>query len=155
MKPSCLTFKSLLTSPGGYFRGLTAQIEAQLSVLEAIKRVLPDEVAAHALHCVGHGKKLVMYTDASVWATPLRFHKEIILAAATRLLKASYTELQIKVISPINANYGQAKRTPIIPSPEVIKDVKNYGQLMEDVQLKQSLLRLSATLSRLQRGNED
>jgi Dna[CI] antecedent, DciA len=155
MKPSYLTFKSLLTNPGGYFRGLTAQIEAQLSVLENIKRVLPDEVAAHALHCVGHGKKLVMYTDASVWATPLRFHKDMILAAATCLLKASYTELQIKVMSPINTNLGQPKRTLLIPSPEIIKDVENYGQLTEDVQLKQSLLRLSATLSRLQQSNKN
>lgn len=154
MKPHYLTFKSLLNSPRGYFRGLNAQIEAQLSVLETIKRVLPDEVAAHALHCVGQGKKLVIYTDASVWATPLRFHKETILTA-TRFLKESYTELQIKVISPINTNSGQTKRSPIIPSSDVIKDVEDYGQLMEDVQLKQSLLRLSATLSRLQRRNAD
>lgn len=150
MKPQRATFKKILTDSNGYFRVLTAQIDGQLKVLQTIRQALPDELAPHAIHCVSQGKKLTVYTDASVWATPLRFHKQTILTS-TALLKEAYTELLVKVISPIDGDIYLSKSDPIIPPQSVINAIQDFGLRIDDQQLQESLLRLSKTLSRLQK----
>ncbi len=152
MKRHKVTFKNILKDSHGHFRALTAQIDVQLKVLQIIRKALPTELAPHAVHCVGQGRKLTVYTDSSVWATPLRFHKQTILTSMA-LIKETYTELQIKVISPIDDTFSLKKPDPIIPAQSVINDIKDFGLRIEDQQLQHALLRLSKTLSRLQQKN--
>lgn len=124
-----------------------SQIEQQKQVLHCIHAVLPAEIAKHALHCVVNGKKLLVFTDTAAWASQLRFYNSAILAAIAPVTRESVSIMQIKIGSEaIQATRPQRK--PNIPSAEKIELIHNHSLTVSDEQLKQALLKLSATLAK-------
>jgi hypothetical protein len=113
------------------------------------KNVLPTVIAQHALHCVVNDKKLLIYTDTAAWATQLRFYNSTILAAIAPVTKESISIMQIKIMMETLRATPLPGRTPIIPSAEKIKLIRNHSLTVSDQQLKLALLRLSATLAKL------
>ncbi len=137
-----------------------SQLEQQKMALQRIHAVLPATIAKHALHCVISGKKLLVYTDTAAWASQLRFYNSAILAAIAPVTRDSVSIMLIKIRidTPLTgrkrgaqagAEVSLADRKPIIPSAEKIELIRNYSLTIADEQLKQALLRLSTTLTKL------
>lgn len=150
------SFKAALSFPNRTIAHFYSQIEQQKQVLQCIRTVLPAAAAKHALHCVINGKKLLVYTDTAAWASQLRFYNSAILAAIAPVTRESVSIMQIKISveTPSIEHRRGAKaslpgRKPNIPSAEKIEFIHNHSLTVSDVQLKQALLRLSATLEKL------
>ena len=94
-----MSFKSIDTFHNYAIDQLTAKLSQQHDLLSIIQRVLPDELATHALHCVAHNTTLMIYTDSAVWSSQLRFHKAAMLAAAATHTTPALTNVQIRLIS--------------------------------------------------------
>ncbi len=150
------SFKAALSFPNRTIAHFYSQIEQQKQVLQRIHAVLPAEIGAHALHCVINGKKLLVYTDTAAWASQLRFYNSAILAAIAPVTRESVSIMQIKIrmeppLTERKQGVGASlpSRKANIPSAEKIEFIHNHSLTVSDEQLKQALLRLSATLEKL------
>ncbi|MGZ4978833.1 MAG: DciA family protein [Methylobacter sp.] len=144
-------FKAALSFPNRTIAHFYSRIEQQKQVLQCIHGVLPATIAQHALHCVINGKKLLVYTDTAAWASQLRFYNNAILAAIAPITKESVSIMQIKVRAETLQTMSP-DRKPNIPSAEKIELIRNHSLTVSDEQLKQALLRLSATLEKLSKN---
>lgn len=152
------SFKAALSFPNRTIAHFYSQIEQQKQILQRIHTVLPAAVAKHALHCVVNGKKLLVYTDTAAWASQLRFYNSAILAAIAPVTRESISIMQIKISVETSSTGHRPRagadstppgRKPNIPSAEKIEFIHNHSLTVSDEQLKQALLRLSATLEKL------
>jgi hypothetical protein len=142
-------FKAALSFPNRTIAYFYSRIEQQNQVLHRIHEVLPAVIAKHAIHCVINGKKLLIYTDTAAWASQLRFYNSAILAAIAPVTRESVSIMQIKVRAESFSALAKPERKPIIPSADKITLIHEQGLSVSDEQLKQSLLKLSATLTKL------
>ncbi|MGZ4981909.1 MAG: DciA family protein [Methylobacter sp.] len=156
MTKKLTSFKAALSFPNGTIAYYCSQIEQQKQVLQRIHEVLPIAIAEHALHCVVNGRKLLIYTDTAAWASQLRFYNRVILAAIAPVTRESVSIMQIKIrmeppLTERKQGVGASlpSRKPNIPSAEKIEFIHNHSLTVSDEQLKQALLRLSATLEKL------
>ena len=94
-----MSFKSVDTFHNYALDQLTAKLTQQQDLLSSIQRVLPEDLATHALHCVAHNTTLMVYTDLAVWSSQLRFHKAAMLEAAATSTNPVLTNIQIRLIS--------------------------------------------------------
>ena len=137
-------FKSALDYDGKVLVGYKYKIETQNKCLNKIKLSLPDHLSTHALFCVISGKKVLLYTDAAVWSSQLRFYHQTILQALSTSSPGKFEELQIKIIP---MTMGQEERESIkIPSTENIDLLLNQAENQTDEKLKMALLKLGSTL---------
>jgi hypothetical protein len=125
------------------------RLAQQQSLLQAIRRRLPPSLADHVLHCVIGEKKLLLYTDSAVWASQLRFLKPEILQSARDAHGGTIDKLQIRILADQISASRQPGRKANLPPSEKITLLSDQAKGMEDSQLRQALLRLSATLAKL------
>jgi hypothetical protein len=142
-------FKAALSFPNRTIAYFYSRIEQQKQVLHRIHEVLPTVIAKHAIHCVINEKKLLLYTDTAAWASQLRFYNSAILAAIAPVTRESVSIMQIKVRAESLSVLAKPERKPIIPSADKIALIHEQSLIVSDEQLKQSLLKLSATLKKL------
>jgi hypothetical protein len=146
------SFKAALSFQNRTIAQFYTRIDQQKQLLQRIHCVLPVAIAHHALHCVINKKKLLVYTDTAAWASQLRFYNSAILAAIAPVTGESITIMQIKIMVDTVPATSPGGRTPIIPSAERIKLIHNHSLTVSDQQLKLALLRLTATLAKLSKG---
>ncbi len=89
-------FKSALEFHNQTIDKLVTRIDEQKDLLSMVKNVLPENLAVHTLHCVIHDATLIIYTDAAVWSSQLRFYQTAILAIVENGVK----RIQIRLIKP-------------------------------------------------------
>jgi len=142
-------FKPALSFPNRTFAYLYSQVEQQKQVLQKIHGVLPATLAQHALHCVVHGKKLLVYTDTAAWASQLRFYNRAILAAIAPVTREPVSIMQIKIKMGADQTEPPPSRKPNIPSAEKIGLIHSHSLTVADGPLKLALLKLSITLKKL------
>jgi hypothetical protein len=144
-----VAFKAALSFPNRAIAHFYSRIEQQRLVLQHIRAALPEALAKHARYCVINDKKLLIYTDSAAWASQLRFYNKAILAAAAPMTRDAVTIMKIKILTEQKSPDTQPVRKAAVPSLEKIEIIRNLGLNVPDNQLKQSLLKLSATLQRL------
>ncbi len=122
------------------------QIKSQQRLLGMIKKALPEALAEHVLHCTLSSKKLLLYTSSASWSSQLRFYQQVILDSVNENnVNAEFVQIRL-----VNENSApQSERKLNIPSKNSIELVKNCGESEEDEKLKQALLNLSQTLTKL------
>lgn len=150
--------KTVLSYPNKTIALLRLQIKQQLALLEHVKKVLPKELASHALHCVFHdktpdNKKLLVYTDSATWASQLRFYGKAMLTSIEPVAPTPISVIQVKIISAAETANTPKKRIAVIPSQTAAEDINNLSCTVTDPQLKQALDKLSSTLIRLHSRN--
>jgi hypothetical protein len=128
---------------------LCSRLNQQQSLLRDIRSELSPSLANHVLHCVVNEKKLLLYTDSAAWASQLRFLKQEILQAASKVQKAPLDKLQIRILADQFNESPRTGRKANLPSEEKIAMMRNQANDIQDSQLGQALQRLSATLARL------
>jgi hypothetical protein len=142
-------FKTSLSFQSRTIAYFYSQIEQQKRALQRIQAVLPEPLAKQVRHCLIKDKKLLIYTDSAAWASQLRFYNYAILAAIAPLTRTSIELMQVKIIAEQTGLVLRSVRKANIPSGEKIAIIRNDSLGIRDDQLKQALLRLSATLERL------
>lgn len=153
MAQNAQPLKAILAYRNKTIAQLCLQINQQLGILQRIKAVLPENLASHALHCVFHDKKLLIYTDSAIWASQLRFYGDAMLAAAIESTACHVSVIQVKVINLQEPTDKGKKRTGIIPSQTVADEIRNHSSAVTDPLLKTALVKLSLTLARLHNSN--
>lgn len=147
-------FKSSLACQNRTIAYFYSQLEQQKKLLAHLQAVLPDALSAQVRHCLIKDNKLLVYTGSAVWASQLRFYNKIILASVAPLSKQPVDSLQIKIMdSPMRASHRPLRKANI-PSANTIEIIRTYSLAVSDNQLKQALLKLSATLDRLSSRNK-
>ncbi len=89
-----MSFKSALEFHNRTIDKLVTQVEQQQDLLSMVKSVLPEMLAEHTLHCVIHDTTLLIYSDAAVWSSQLRFYQ----AAILNVVEQSVKRVQIRLI---------------------------------------------------------
>jgi len=125
------------------------RLQQQQALLRRIRAELPQPLAMHLLHCVLVERTLLLYTDAAVWASQLRFLKQEILGAAGPTQNPPVDKLQIRLLADRLGESQPTASKAIIPSAEKIAMLNKQANEMGDTQLRQALQRLSTTLARL------
>lgn len=128
---------------------LQSRLNQQQSLLRGIRSELPPSLANHVLHCVVNEKKLLLYTDSAVWASQLRFLKQEILQAASKVQQAPLEKLHIRILADQINESPRTGRKANLPSEEKIAMIREQANNTQDSQLEQALQRLSTTLARL------
>ena len=90
-------FKSALEFHNRAIDQLVTRVEQQKDLLSVVKSVLPENLAEHTLHCVIHETTLVIYMDAAVWSSQLRFYQAAILEAISPQVEKPITRVQIRL----------------------------------------------------------
>ncbi|WAK02746.1 DUF721 domain-containing protein [Methylobacter sp. YRD-M1] len=142
-------FKAALSFPNRAIAHFYSRIEQQRQILQHIREALPEALAKHARYCVVNDKKLLIYTDSAAWASQLRFYSQAILAAVAPITREPVTLMQVKILTEQKSPYEKPIRRANVPAKDKIEIIRNLGLNVPDNQLKQALLKLSATLQRL------
>jgi hypothetical protein len=133
---------------------LQGEIARQKQLLRAVRAVLPAHLATELKHCLVKEDTLLVYTDAAVWASQLRFYQATILATPA-LLAEGVTSVQIRMITQQVGLVKQSERKAKLPSAEKITQLYDASLHIADEQLRNSLLSLSATLDRLAKDSTE
>jgi hypothetical protein len=137
-------FKPALAFESGQLKFCMALIAEQQRLLTLVKSVLPAELAAHALHCVVSGQRLLIYTEAASWASQIRFFHQVILNKLLASGQRNLSNLQVKVSPP--AASSEPRKLKRLPSAETVRET--FAQFDEESHddLNAALSRLGKTL---------
>jgi len=141
------SFKSALGYQGKIFTAYKYQLEIQNELLNAVKSALPGHLSSHALYCVASGKKIILYTDAAIWSSQLRFYHQDILQALSASNNLFFESLQIKIIPQTIERKQEKTLRP--PSPENIDLILSQAEHQNDEELKAALLKLGRMFKKL------
>lgn len=92
-----MSFKPISEFHGYTLDKLVLEIEKQKDLLSTVKSALPEHLSEHILHCVIHDKTLLIYSDAAVWASQLRFYQVVILDVTSSFIGLPITRVQIRL----------------------------------------------------------
>lgn len=93
-----MSFKAVLEFHNRSIDKLFSQVEQQKDLLSVVKSVLPDDLAEHTVHCVTHDTTLLLYTDAAVWSSQLRFYNTAILNVIAPLFSNPIQRITTRLI---------------------------------------------------------
>lgn len=134
----------LLSSAQGVPSNLRQQLAALTQLQVAWQQVIPQSLLDHVIPIATSGNKLTLGAESSVWATTIRHTIPQILS---KLQQAGYPQLQqigIRIIPQ------QFKRTQIVrrtkPSADTQQKFQDSAQSIEDLELREALLKLGKTL---------
>lgn len=94
-----MSFKSALDFHNRTLDKLVTQVDQQKDLVSVVKSALPENLAEHTLHCVIHDATLLIYTDAAVWSSQLRFYQTKILDVVALQMRHPVLRVQIRLIS--------------------------------------------------------
>jgi len=154
MKKKKLLFKTPLFYQNRVLAGFFGQLEYHNRILQQVKSVLPAALAKHTLHCLVNDKRLLVYTDAAVWATQLRFYQANILASTNNVVSSKVDTVQIKIITEQTGVTLQPQVPVKIPSMATINVIQNDSLSVSDKHLQVSLQKLTSTLTRLAKDHK-
>lgn len=93
-----MSFKPVLAFHNRTIDKLVTQVTQQKDLLSVVQSVLPPNLAKHTLHCVVHDATLLLYTDAAVWSSQLRFYSTVILAAISPVVSQIVKRVEIRLL---------------------------------------------------------
>lgn len=79
-------------------RALEARAREAEQLTQALRSILPAEVAAHCLWATAEGKTVLLVTDNGSWATRLRFEQSRLVEQARQLTGTPLTSLRVLII---------------------------------------------------------
>lgn len=76
---------------------LFLQVEKQKDLLSIVKNALPEHLSERILNCVIHDETLLIYSDAAIWASQLRFYQSAILEATSSFIDFPITRVKVRL----------------------------------------------------------
>ncbi|MBZ4202420.1 MAG: DUF721 domain-containing protein [Methylovulum sp.] len=140
------------TSPLGHFNRTIAFYEGQITVhkrlMRKVKNVLPTQLASHVLHCLVKNRGLIVYTDAAIWASQLRFYSEVLAQTIKEESGAPVETVKIRLLTVTTGVSRDIKTSPRIPTKSTILAMQNSCDALLPSEFKTALVKLTATLAR-------
>jgi hypothetical protein len=121
-----------------------ARIEEQRHWLHQVRSVLPAEIAAHIVHVLISGARLLIYTYSASWASQIRFYDGVILNKLQASGQQKISKLQVKLLMPDAMK--TARRHARLPSADTVDSVFGPLDSQRDDALGQALARLGRIL---------
>lgn len=127
---------------------LLAGVERDARLLQATRRLLPEELVPHCLHASLDGERLCLLTDGPVWASRLRFSVPQVLAGLAGGFPGA-REVRIR-ISPASADKQMppARSCPVALSEETVAHLRQTAACIDDPELSAAFLRLAESGAR-------
>jgi len=116
-------------------------------MLHVVRQALPAFLSEHCFDCVIKGNGLLIYTDASVWASQIRFYRPDLLDAVRSYPYAIINHIHIRISVPDLPKHSRL-RNPKTPSGKTIGNIEAAARTSSDPELSDSLLRLADALKR-------
>lgn len=139
-------FKSALDFDGKPMAICLEKIAEQKRLLRDVQSLLPEPIAEHAMHCVVSDTRLIIYTDSAVWASQIRFFHELILNKIQGSGQRKITNVQIKVIPPVNPL--NRVRQISLPGEETVRALLGQVDDKSNDALDRAMAKLAKTLSK-------
>ena len=147
-------FKSTLDFETRQLSACMAIIAEQKRLLNLVKAALPTEIAAHVVHCLQSGSRLIIYAETANWTSQIRFYHDSILNKIANAGQKKIGSLQVRICPQVMDR--QSKRSPYLPSAENIDLIASYGKNLQTDELSRALSKLGRTLhKRLESESED
>ena len=127
---------------------LQKKVTEQRQLLEIVRRIFPESLAALISGCVRKNEKLVILTESAALASQLRFHTAAILDAANANSTHRIASIKFRVIQPEKVDVLR-RPTPTIPSRETVRTLRGCSHFVSGTDLKLSINRLADTLEKL------
>lgn len=136
-----LAAHALLTAPS--FGKLLTQANLHAAILRRLRQALPGFLADHCLACVAREDCVVVYTDAAVWATQLRFTLPTALPQLRAGFDGNWQRIQVKILHDSRPTYQE---TPTrVPATKVVAEIEAAARDTSSEPIRQALQRLTHT----------
>ncbi len=113
--------------------------------LQAVRKVLPDFLAAHCQDCVVKPDRLILYCDSALFSSQLRFYVPQLQQRLAQEQKLSFRQIQVRNL--LATTRPVTPPQPVtLPSAEVIAMLKANGEGEPASELGSAWLKLSETL---------
>ena len=127
------------------FKRLELEISAQKALLNRVRRLLPDDLAAHCVAAQKRGQHLILHTDSPVWATRLRYFAPQL----NSLLKADDPSLRGIKVKLVLTRSSRRRRLPAARHSDFAAAIiHDSAEDTKQPQLREALKRLSLALKR-------
>jgi hypothetical protein len=137
---------------GAAIQALLIQAEKHRRVLDVAKRALPGFLADHCVDCVVKPDRLILYVDSPAWASQIRFYALHLLSKVQQSTGCRFNDLLIRNALPAAAR-PLDKPVLTLPSGFAAEVLKNSALSTSSGELKEALLRLSATVQALRNAD--
>jgi hypothetical protein len=132
---------ALLAAPS--FGKLLTQANLHAAILRRLRQQLPGFLADHCLACVAHEDGIVVYTDAAVWATQLRFTLPTALPQLRAGFDGKWQRIQVRILHDSRPDYQE---TPTrVPGTMAVAEIEAAARDTSSEQIRQALQRLTNT----------
>ena len=122
----------------------------QHRLLETIIACLPSNLSGHCLHAISNKKKVVLYTDSSVWASKLLYMRTHILKSLAENSDAPIKTLKVKVLSKPASKTKSSLKQPSIKTVRLLNKANTFKQ---SDKLSESMNRLITALKKNKLSN--
>jgi hypothetical protein len=137
----------------GTVQAIRTQIQKHRQMLDLAKKALPGFLAVHCVDCVIKPDRLIIYVDSAAWASQIRFYVPSVLSRLEQSTGYRFKDLQIRnFVSTVGESFGRPRRVP--PPNFVAELIKNSALSTSSGEIKDALLRLSATIGALRNGTQ-
>ena len=126
------------------------KIAEQKQLLSLVRMVLPISIAEHAVHCVLNEARLVVYTDAAVWASQIRFYQDAILSKMHATGRVKVSRIHVKLIQPIAMPV--LHRAAKLPNYDTVNAILSQVNDKSNDVLDLALANLARTLLKRRKG---
>ncbi len=124
---------------------LELEISAQRALLDHVRQLLPQDLAAHCINAQQRDHVLIVHTDSPVWATRLRYASVQLIG----LLQQRYPELRAIKTRLLPPRPPPRRRPPAARhSDAAAAIIHDNAQDTKQPQLRDALERLSLALKR-------
>lgn len=124
-------------------KSLEREVCARQALLAEVRRVLPDDVAAHCVAAQARDGELVVHADAAVWATRLRYFEPRLLDSL-RPSQTSLNAVRVRLLLPQHPR--AVRRSPARRSDTAASIIHDSARETKHAGLRDALLRLSRAL---------
>jgi hypothetical protein len=121
---------------------IARSINIQDKLSKTVYEILNLDINAHNIWAVAKQQKLTLLTDHPIMASQLNFQKEMIREELNKRLLLELKTAQIKIAPPTALRKIQKKKRFVITETSA-KSLQGIAEMIDDEELKQSLLQLS------------
>jgi hypothetical protein len=118
------------------------QIHAAIE--DAVRSLIPERLAKHCVHCVSHADHLVVFADAAIHATALRFALAPALPTLNRQFDSCWRVVQIRVFPGWQTD--RRLRELALPTHATAEQIETAARYSPSDEIQAALARLAETL---------
>ncbi|MGY6213901.1 hypothetical protein ACW73L_01975 [Methylolobus aquaticus] len=121
-----------------------ARCQIHAAIEQAVRSSIPERLAKHCVHCVSHHDHLVVFADAAIHATALRFALAPALPTLNHRFESRWRHVQIRVFPAWQID--RRLRDLALPTRAIAEQVETAARYSPSDEIQAALARLAKTL---------